>query len=913
MASVESLFAADGFMPHGHCYLWEPHILWLHVISDAVIGLSYFAIPLVLMLFSQRRGDLKLNAVFYAFSAFILACGITHFFSIVVIWNPYYLPEGLLKAITAAISAVTASALWLMLPKLVALPSPAKLEAANAQLNEEIRQRWEMDRQMTLQNARLRATNRELAMRELALAQAAGPIAIADLEARITYCNIAFARLLGLDSVDQVLGRSALDFLPEGGEALADLLRTNTWIGEIRVLRADGKAREAAVAASVVEFGGDSPRQIIASFLDVTDQREARIALRESEARLANAQRIAQMGNWDWNLADGDIDWSDEIYRIFGLPQGHAAPPLDDTLSRIHPDDRAHVRAAMERCMSEDGGTASWNYRIFRPDGTMRYLTAQAEATFGASGKPVRVSGTVQDVTERREAELATRRTETFLDLIVQNIPAMLFVKDAEELRFITMNRTGEMLLGISREELIGKNDRDFFPTEQAEGFISKDKAVLEARKPQLIAEETIQTRHQGQRLLRTVKVPVFDEEDRPLYLLGFSTDITEQKQLELQFRQAQKMETVGHLTGGVAHDFNNVLMAMQLNLEVVEERLRGDPEAAECLRVALNAVNRGAELTARLLAFSRRQPLQPKVVNINLLVREMMRLLHRTLEEDLDVETVLGAGVWSIEVDGSQLENALINLAVNARDAMPEGGKLTIETANTRLDDDYARELDDVRPGQYVMIAVSDTGAGMTPEVMERAFDPFFTTKDVGKGSGLGLSMVYGFVKQSGGHVKLYSEPGEGTTVKLYFPRVLAAAATEAGDIVPAVQPGNEVVLLVEDDPNVRLSVVRSLETFGYRVHPAESGPDAIALVKDGLRPALLLADVVLPRGMSGSEVSAAITRLAPGCRTLYMSGYTDNAIVHHGRLDPGVVLISKPFTRQALAAKIREVLDAV
>ena len=913
MASVESLFAADGFMPHGHCYLWEPHILWLHVISDAVIGLSYFAIPLVLMLFSQRRGDLKLNAVFYAFSAFILACGITHFFSIVVIWNPYYLPEGLLKAITAAISAVTASALWLMLPKLVALPSPAKLEAANAQLNEEIRQRWEMDRQMTLQNARLRATNRELAMRELALAQAAGPIAIADLEARITYCNIAFARLLGLDSVDQVLGRSALDFLPEGGEALADLLRTNTWIGEIRVLRADGKAREAAVAASVVEFGGDSPRQIIASFLDVTDQREARIALRESEARLANAQRIAQMGNWDWNLADGDIDWSDEIYRIFGLPQGHAAPPLDDTLSRIHPDDRAHVRAAMERCMSEDGGTASWNYRIFRPDGTMRYLTAQAEATFGASGKPVRVSGTVQDVTERREAELATRRTETFLDLIVQNIPAMLFVKDAEELRFITMNRTGETLLGISREELIGKNDRDFFPAEQAEGFISKDKAVLEARKPQLIAEETIQTRHQGQRLLRTVKVPVFDEEDRPLYLLGFSTDITEQKQLELQFRQAQKMETVGHLTGGVAHDFNNVLMAMQLNLEVVEERLRGDPEAAECLRVALNAVNRGAELTARLLAFSRRQPLQPRVVNINLLVREMMRLLHRTLEEDLDVETVLGAGVWSIEVDGSQLENALINLAVNARDAMPEGGKLTIETANTRLDDDYARELDDVRPGQYVMIAVSDTGAGMTPEVMERAFDPFFTTKDVGKGSGLGLSMVYGFVKQSGGHVKLYSEPGEGTTVKLYFPRVLAAATTEAGDIVPAVQPGNEVVLLVEDDPNVRLSVVRSLETFGYRVHPVESGPDAIAIVKDGLRPALLLADVVLPRGMSGSEVSAAITRLAPGCRTLYMSGYTDNAIVHHGRLDPGVVLISKPFTRQALAAKIREVLDAV
>jgi PAS domain S-box-containing protein len=903
MAWVESLFAADGFMPHGHCYLWQSHILWLHVISDAVIGLSYFAIPLVLLLFSRRRGDLKLNAVFYAFSAFILACGITHFFSIVVIWKPYYLQEGLLKAITAAISALTASALWLMLPKLAALPSAAKLEAANAQLNEEIRQRWEMDRQMTLQNARLQSTNQELATRELALSQAAGPIAIADLEARITYCNIAFARLLGLDGVDQVVGRSALDFLPEGGEALADLLHSSTWIGEIRVLRADGESREAAVAASVVEFGGDSPRQIIASFHDVTDQRQA---------RMANAQRIAQMGNWDWNLADGSIAWSDEIFRIFGLRRSEMAPPLDETLSRIHPADRETVRLAMDRCMTEHGGNVSWTYRIFRPDGTMRHLQAQAEASFGNDGKVARVAGTVQDVTERHQAQTASRRTEAFLDLIIQHIPAMLFVKDAEELRFVTLNRTGEQLLGIGRDELIGKNDRDLFPKEQAEGFIRKDRAVLESRQPQLIAEETIQTRHQGQRLLQTIKVPVFDEEGKPLYLLGFSTDITDQKQLELQFRQAQKMETVGHLTGGVAHDFNNVLMAMQLNLEVVDELVKDDPEGAECMRVALNAVKRGAELTGRLLAFSRRQPLRPKVVNINMLVREMMRLLHRALEEDLDVETVLAAGVWYIEVDAAQLENALINLAVNARDAMPEGGKLTIETANSRLDDDYARELDDVRPGQYVMIAVSDTGTGMTPEVMERAFDPFFTTKDVGKGSGLGLSMVYGFVKQSGGHVKLYSEPGEGTTVKLYFPRVLAAPAAETGDMVSSIQSGNEVILLVEDDPNVRLSVTRSLESLGYRVYATETGPDAITLIQNGLRPALLLADVVLPKGMSGSDVSAAITRLSPECRTLYMSGYTDNAIVHHGRLDPGVVLISKPFTRQALAARIREVLDA-
>ncbi|MEN3975235.1 PAS domain S-box protein [Emcibacter sp. SYSU 3D8] len=899
-------------MPHGHCYLWEPHILWLHVISDAAIGLAYFSIPIVLMLFSRRRSDLKLNAIFYAFSAFILACGVTHFFSVYTVWNPAYLPEGLLKALTAAISMVTAAALWLVLPRLVALPSPAKLAAANAQLNEEIQTRWELDRQITAQNAELRASNRLLAMREYALDHAAGAIAMADLKANITYSNQAFATLLGVARVSDLVGRNALEFLPEGSAALADLLRNGQWIGEIGVLRPNGETRQAAAAAGLVDFGDDSPKLIMASFLDVTDTRQARSALHESEARLANAQRIAKLGNWDLTLADGSTSWSAEIYHIFGVAPGSEPFDMDQTLALIHPGDRAAVRAGFEKCLVPGNGPASWQFRIVRPDGVIRHASSQAEAVFDAAGKPVRVSGTMQDVTDQVVAESATRRTEAFLDQIIENIPAMLFVKDAEDLRFLTINKSGEELLGVPRSELIGRNDADFFPPDQAKAFTQADRSVLAGRRPVVIPEEVIQTREKGERLLRTIKIPVYDEEDQPLYLLGFSDDITERKQLELQFRQAQKMETVGHLTGGVAHDFNNVLMAMQINLEVVEERVQSDAEASECIRMALGAVQRGADLTARLLAFSRRQPLRPKVVNVNVLIREMMRLLHRALEEDLDVETVLTAGIWSIEVDQAQLENALINLAVNARDAMPEGGKLTIEAGNTRLDDDYVRDFDDVRPGQYVMIAVSDTGQGMEPDVLERAFDPFFTTKDVGKGSGLGLSMVYGFVKQSGGHVKLYSEVGHGTTAKLYFPRVTASAKAAADETPRDIPAGQGVVLLVEDDSSVRRSVTHALRAAGYTVHAAEAGAEAIALVEGGLRPILLLADVVLPRGMSGSDVSAAVNRLVPGCRTLYMSGYTDNAIVHHGRLDPGVVLISKPFTRQALAAKVREVLEA-
>jgi CheY-like chemotaxis protein len=361
-----------------------------------------------------------------------------------------------------------------------------------------------------------------------------------------------------------------------------------------------------------------------------------------------------------------------------------------------------------------------------------------------------------------------------------------------------------------------------------------------------------------------------------------------------------------------VAHDFNNVLMAMQLNMEVAQDFVKGEPEAEEALAVALNAVQRGADLTSRLLSFSRRQPLRPAVINANSLIGDMMRLLHRTLKEDLDVETVLAAGLWAIEVDPAQLENALINLAVNARDAMPGGGKLTIETANTRLDEEYADRFEEVKPGQYVMIAVSDTGTGMAPEVIERAFDPFFTTKEVGKGSGLGLSMVYGFVKQSGGHLNIYSEPDEGTTIKLYFPRSLLNPAEDKPVIGPKTTGGRENLLLVEDDPNVRKSIQRSLEGFGYSVMTAASGPEAVGLVEDGFAPDLLLVDVVLPGGMSGPQAAAAVREKLPRCKVVYMSGYTDNAIIHHGRLDPGVRLISKPFTREALAAKLRKALDS-
>ncbi|GGC47279.1 PAS domain S-box protein [Chelatococcus reniformis] len=398
--------------------------------------------------------------------------------------------------------------------------------------------------------------------------------------------------------------------------------------------------------------------------------------------------------------------------------------------------------------------------------------------------------------------------------------------------------------------------------------------------------------------------------------------DVTREKeaadalqQAEEALRQAQKMETLGQLTGGVAHDFNNLLQVVSGNLELLQRNLPAD--AARLRRAADNAMNgarRAATLTQRLLAFSRRQPLTPRQIDPSKLVSGMSELLRRSLGETIEIETVHGSGLWRVEVDPNQLENAILNLAVNARDAMATGGKLTIETSNTLIDRDYVTRHAELTAGQYVVISVSDTGTGMDSETLQHAFEPFFTTKEVGKGTGLGLSMVYGFVKQSGGHVKIYSEPREGTSVKIYLPRLLAAA----DDTEPATDHGvpdgslSEVVLVCEDDDDVRAYSVEVLRELGYTVIEAADGPAALKLLEgDDRRVDLLFTDVVLPGGMSGAALAVQARAVRPRLKVLFTTGYARNAIVHHGRLDPGVELITKPFSFTELATRVRDILD--
>ena len=400
--------------------------------------------------------------------------------------------------------------------------------------------------------------------------------------------------------------------------------------------------------------------------------------------------------------------------------------------------------------------------------------------------------------------------------------------------------------------------------------------------------------------------------QDGKAHVLAAGRDVTAQREAEAQLHQALKMESVGQLTGGVAHDFNNLLTVVIGSLDDVRGRAPEDLQPS--IDSALKAAERGAALIRQMLAFSRRQMLNPQRFNLGDLTRGMEDLLRRTLGDDIEIDMRISPDLWDAMADKGQVENALLNLSINARDAMPAGGKLTIETGNVRLDDDYAAQNAEVVQGDYVMLAVTDTGTGMPPEVIERAFEPFFTTKGVGKGSGLGLSMIYGFAKQSRGHLKIYSEVGHGTTVRLYLPREHAEATVEAAPVVArSDQPsGGEWILVVEDDDLVRGLTVSQLRHLGYRVIEAADGPQAQKILDGNQAIDLLFTDVVMPGGMTGRQLAEVAQRRRPTLKTLYTSGYTENSIIHQGKLDPGVHFLSKPFRRQELALKVREVLDA-
>jgi PAS domain S-box-containing protein len=526
-----------------------------------------------------------------------------------------------------------------------------------------------------------------------------------------------------------------------------------------------------------------------------------------------------------------------------------------------------------------------------------------------------------QLIREAEERELAETR---FQHLVEGVVDYALFMLNPNGI--VTNWNTGaQRIKGYRASEIVGQHFQRFYTEEDRAAGVPA-RALETARREGKFEAEGWRLRKDGTRFWASVVInAIRDETGEIIGFAKITRDITERREAQealmrtqAQLAQSQKMEGIGQLTGGVAHDFNNLLTVVIGNLETIQRQVREaspDPVRLERLAdLAMRGARRAEALTQRLLAFSRQQPLNPKPVEISRLVTGMSDLLRRTIGEQIAVETVLAGGVWRTLADPNQLEIAILNLAVNARDAMPQGGRLTIETANVYLDERYASGQTEVTPGQYVMVAISDTGAGMSREIVMRAFEPFFTTKDVGHGTGLGLSQVYGFVKQSGGHVKIYSEVGEGTTVKIYLPRLHAgeSAIVEEPQVPVAGVSGSETILAVEDDDDVRAYTSETLRELGYDVLQAANGPAALRVLDEHPEIKLLFTDVGLPGGMNGRKLADAARDKRPDLKVLFTTGYARNAIVHDGRLDPGVQLVPKPFTQAVLATKLRDLLDA-
>ena len=563
--------------------------------------------------------------------------------------------------------------------------------------------------------------------------------------------------------------------------------------------------------------------------------------------------------------------------------------------------------------------------RARRPDvpfilvtGSLDEETAVSYLKAGASDyilkdRLVRLGPAVQEALQRAGERQELARHQGLLRQIIDANPSLIFVKDWEG-RFVLVNRATAGIYGTTVDGLIGKTDADFNPNkEEVAHFLRDDREVMTSGRAKNIAEEPVTNAATGEtRWFQTTKVPLRQPDGDVPTLLGVATEITERKRLEEQLLQSQKMEAVGQLAGGVAHDFNNILTAIVGYADLLATEFDPTDRRLEDLEEIRKSARRAAALTRQLLAFSRKQVLEPRVLDINEVVQNMDKMLRSLISESIRLETHYAPNLSSVRADPNQIEQVIMNLAINARDAMPEGGTLTIETGNATLDEDYALRHLSVMPGAYVMLAVSDTGCGMDEDTKARIFEPFFTTKEKGKGTGLGLSTVYGIVKQHGGNIWLYSEPGKGSTFKVYLPAVQEQPEVVRKSAPHAVpKSGGETVLVVEDDDQLRRLAHRALAAQGYDVLEADRGSTAIDIARR--HPGkidLLLTDVVMP-DTNGRKLADHLRASRPGLRVLFMSGYPDGAMGHNGMLEKGVAYVAKPFTTEAISRKVREILD--
>lgn len=761
-------------------------------------------------------------------------------------------------------------------------------------------------------------TRRHLEFAETLIDAAPIIVLLLSPEGVVQHANAYFERLTGY-RVDEIRGKDWFDtFLParerDGIRALFETAAHGSPTkGNVNsILTRGGEEREIEWSDAVIRDENGAIVSLLAIGTDITDRRNTETALQASQAMLLEAQRIAHIGSWELDLIDSRLTWSDQIYSIFEIDKDRFGASYEAFLDAIHPDDRGAVNRVYTESVA-DRTPYQIVHRLRMPDGRIKWVEERGRTFYDPAGNPLRSTGTVQDITERMLAANALAEARTNLTDAIESIDHAILLLDRDDRVIVFNQHFIEYFPALVHSVGVGVPFAELLHAAVDGGSI----AVPSGQdKKGLIAERLARHRcPDGKpfdwqladgRVLRITEYP-----SREGGVIVILVDVTAQLQVEYQLREAQKMEAIGKLTGGLAHDFNNYLGVIIGNLELLQISGADESQRTKYIGRAMAGLERASELTKSLLAFSRRQPLNPRPVDVGRRIQEIAKLLHRTIGEDIRIVTDLAPDMWSVTVDGPQLDSSIVNLANNARDAMPRGGTIMIKATNIRFDQAYASSRPGTLVGDYVMIGVSDTGEGMPPEVLARAFEPFFTTKETAHGTGLGLSMVYGFVKQSGGHITIHSEPG-GVTVRIYLPRTDAEEApSDPQTPSSASKAGTESILLVEDNEAVRETAVAQLTSLGYRVIAAPNGDAAVKILERAETPVdLLFTDVVMPGMLNGYALAKVVSERWPDIRILLASGYTGEVSRADALRRSRWPLLTKPYHLDSLARTIREIL---
>jgi PAS domain S-box-containing protein len=759
---------------------------------------------------------------------------------------------------------------------------------------------WHRATRLQGKHAKLASTYR----RNRAIVEASGE-GVLELDGTgfVRYANPAAAKHLGYD-IDELIGRDYRQFInTDDSSAPTDVVRRVRYTTDIMrgvgalLRRKDGQRRPVEYRIVPITDEGRTVGTAL-TFRDVSERERLDILLKDM-------QTTAKIGGWEYDVESKRTQWTDAVYAIYDLPIGQ---PLSAEEARAYfdADDWARLIAATDIAI-KSGRPADLLAQITSARGRHLWVRIILKAE-RRDGKTIRLHGTYQDVTERIQAERQVRETRDFFELTLDAMPTMVAYID-KDLKLTYANKAMAEWFGMTQEAFVGQRMRDVATNGLAETIAPYVMGVLRGEPTSLTHSGT---RNGRSRDWQTHFIPRFGPDGAVRGFFSIVYDLTELKRLEARLLQAQKMEAIGQLTGGIAHDFNNLLGVVLGNLQLLERSVADTPNLARKVHTAMRAAVRGADLTRRLLSFARRQILDPTVVDLNRQLTAFNDLLQRTLGDSIEVRVVQLPDIWHVRVDAGQFENAILNLAINARDAMPQGGRLTVRSQNIVLDSVFCSDHPQIEPGEYVSIAVSDTGTGIEPDVLKRVFEPFFTTKESGKGSGLGLAMVHGFAEQSGGVAVIESQMGRGTTVKIFLPRCREAQTEREDTIVTKVAPGgNETILVVEDDADLRETVVTALGQLGYRALAASNADAAMRILSSSETIDLLFTDVMMPGGILGPTLAKRARELRPDIEVLFTTGYIDTSALSSTAGLSGMDIIHKPYRNEELALRIRYVLD--